>query len=82
MIITINDTNIDILKQFIRNKLPPTFRYFGSRDINSVKSHEITLIYLDNDIPVGYGHLDNDGHHIWLGICVLSIGRASCRDKV
>lgn len=72
-IIEINQENINILKKFIGNELPNSFRYFSSRTIECISNHKITIIFLD-DIeknPIGYGHLDDDNLNIWLGICVL-----------
>lgn len=48
-----------------------TFRYFSKRPLSVIKNHIVTLLgYDDNDIPVAYGHLDEEGGEVWLGICV------------
>jgi GNAT superfamily N-acetyltransferase len=47
-----------------------TFRYFSSRDIFVLNNHLITVMVYEDELPVGYGHLDKDGETIWLGICV------------
>jgi GNAT superfamily N-acetyltransferase len=79
-IIEINKNNIDYLKNFILNEIPPTFRYFKTRNIDIVKNHIITIILLDDDISVGYAHIDCDfigaytildAPKYWFGICLL-----------
>lgn len=51
-----------------------TFRYFSKRPLSSIKNHIVTLMgYDDNDIPVAYGHLDEEGGVVWLGICVAEM---------
>ena len=47
-----------------------TFRYFSTRSFDCLKHHVLTLLFLENGVPVAYGHLDKDGDTIWLGICV------------
>ena len=47
-----------------------TFRYFSSRPLSILKDHLLTLLAYDGPDPCGYGHLDQDGDKIWLGICV------------
>ena len=50
-----------------------TFRYFNSRDLDSIKNHFKTFLYYDNNNCVGYGHLDNDNGTIWLGILISDL---------
>jgi len=69
-IVEINEDNIVHLKKFLINVLPSTFRYFNTRNIDVIKNHIITIILLDNEIPIGYAHIDYE-HKYWFGICVL-----------
>lgn len=71
-IITIKQNNIELLKYFVDNmgNSVKTFRYFQKRPLNCIKNHLITYIFLENNEPVAYGHLDADNGDIWLGVCV------------
>lgn len=44
------------------------FRYFSKRPLSSIKEHWVTLIGMEGDDPVCYGHLNSEG---WLGVCVV-----------
>ena len=70
-IIEINSNNIFLLNNFIKNKLPNTFRYFNTRDISCVQNHLVTIVGIVDNKEVAYGHLDYEDN-IWLGICILS----------
>ena len=67
----VNDDNIEILRTFLKNDIPKSFRYFNRRDFHCIKNHIITLIMTFDDVPVGYAHLDKDCDNIWIGICIL-----------
>ena len=69
-IIEIDNNNIDYLNKFLLNNLPSTFRYFNTRNIDIIKNHIITIILLDDEVPVGYAHIDYENKY-WLGICIL-----------
>ncbi len=71
-IITISNDNTNILEQFLltARKSLITFRYYDKRDFTAIKNHVCTYILLDDEIPVGYGHLDKDDNIIWLGIAI------------
>jgi len=69
-IIEIDNNNIDYLNKFLLNNLPSTFRYFNTRNIDIIKNHIITIILLDDELPVGYAHIDYENKY-WLGICIL-----------
>ncbi len=71
-IVEITENNNNLLQDFIsNNKLPNTFRYFNKRTIDVIKNHLITIILLDNELPVGYAHIDFDDNKYWFGICIL-----------
>ena len=47
-----------------------TFRYFQNRPLSVIKNHYVTCLLMNENKPVGYGHLDNDGDTVWLGIAI------------
>jgi ribosomal protein S18 acetylase RimI-like enzyme len=47
-----------------------TFRYYLTRDYSVINNHIKTVLFFDGSTPIAYGHLDNDGQNIWLGIMV------------
>lgn len=48
-----------------------TFRYFSSRPLSIIQNHLTTLLgFDDRQMPVAYGHLDEEDGTVWLGICV------------
>ena len=63
--------NIQLLEQFIKNKLSDNFRYFNNKTCNIIINHVLTVMILHNDIPIAYAHIDNDNIKYWFGICVL-----------
>ncbi len=70
--ITINSENISLLSAFLDNAggSLKTFRYFDKRPLSSISNHLYTTVYMFEDQPVGYGHLDQEGDVVWLGIAV------------
>ena len=72
MIIEIKEENKYLLDYFIENnELPNTFRYFNKRSSDVIKNHLITILLLENNLPIGYAHIDNDEDKYWFGICIL-----------
>jgi len=72
-LIEINECNTKLIHKFLLgcNKSLKTFRYFKNRNIEeAIKLHEYTIVMMYNDSVVGYGHLDRDCYHTWLGICL------------
>ena len=69
-IIEITENNNYLLNEFLNNSIPGTFRYFNKRSINVIKNHIITLILIDDNLPVGYAHIDYDDKY-WFGVCIL-----------
>ena len=72
-IIEVNQNNIHLLHAFIGNlgAASQSFRYYNSRTTESIRNHLTTLLMVENNEPVAYGHLDVEKEVIWLGICVL-----------
>ena len=70
-IIEVNKNNISLLQNFTNNNLPNSFRYFNKRPINIIENHILTILLLNNNIPIGYGHIDFEDNKHWLGICIL-----------
>jgi ribosomal protein S18 acetylase RimI-like enzyme len=69
-IVEINKDNKFLINDFLNNNIPTTFRYFNKRTFDVLKNHIITILLLDNNLPVGYAHIDFDIKH-WFGICIL-----------
>ena len=47
------------------------FRYFQKRPVSIIQNHLTTAITLDpTGSPVAYGHLEEEGGHLWLGLAV------------
>jgi RimJ/RimL family protein N-acetyltransferase len=67
-----NTSDTDLVKRFIETagKSLDTFRYFSSRPTSVISNHLITLVGIENDIPVAYGHLETENGCTWLGVCV------------
>jgi GNAT superfamily N-acetyltransferase len=56
------------LQEFLQNPIPPTFRYFQTRNpVTCLVTHIATVLLYHDNVPVAYGHLD----YPWVGICVL-----------
>lgn len=68
----INVGNLEILKAFIDNagNTVESFRYFNTRPLKIISNHIITVVILDDKVPVGYGHLDKEEDKIWFGIAI------------
>ncbi|WP_348799448.1 GNAT family N-acetyltransferase [Flavobacterium adhaerens] len=68
----INFDNIALLEQFVENigDSEKTFRYFKSRPLSVIANHLVTVLAVDNNMPMAYGHLDKEEDVIWLGIAV------------
>lgn len=69
-IIEVDNTNKELLETFIPKMNCNTFfRYFKKRDINIIQNHIVTLLIMDNDVHVGYVHIDHDDKY-WFGIYI------------
>lgn len=70
--ISLND--IHLIKLFLQNAGTSlnTFRYYDKRPLDIVSEHVYTIILLDGELPIGYGHLDNSDKKstVWLGIAL------------
>jgi GNAT superfamily N-acetyltransferase len=74
-IIELSSINKHYLIPFLQNDFPPTFRYFNNKSVEQItKNHYKTLLYVKNDAPIGYAHIDYDivNDKYWFGICILS----------
>ena len=49
-----------------------TFRYFDKRDVSIVLDHIYSCIAFKGDRSIGYGHLEQEGGVVWLGIMISS----------
>lgn len=73
-IIELKQDNVHYLSRFMANEFPSTFRYFNNKTAEQVtKYHHTTVLAIDDDVPVGYAHIDYDiaNGSYWFGICVL-----------
>jgi GNAT superfamily N-acetyltransferase len=70
--VSVQRDNLELLNYFIRNigEASLTFRYFNTRNVDIVYQHITTLLLIEDDIPVAYGHIEKEGEDVWLGICV------------
>lgn len=71
--VEINKENLFLLEHFIDNigKAAQSFRYFNTRTTGIIKNHLATILLLEENVPVAYGHLDKENDTVWLGICVI-----------
>ena len=72
MIRAIDAQNRVEIKRFLKNCKESliSFRYFNSRDLSAIDNHVLTVLYYNNENPIGYGHLDKENGKVWLGICL------------
>ena len=65
-------SDLKLLHHFISNlgEAKLNFRYFDKREMSAIQNHLVTLLVMNDDIPVGYGHLDQENENTWLGISV------------
>ena len=72
-IIPITPKNIYLLKDLINNlgNASKSFRYFNTRSTDVINNHLKTLVLVEENKTVGYGHLDVEKEIVWLGVCVL-----------
>lgn len=68
-----NEKDIAILKTFLDNlgEAKNSFRYYNSRPLGIINNHMVTILVIDNNLPIGYGHLDVEENIVWLGISVI-----------
>jgi ribosomal protein S18 acetylase RimI-like enzyme len=71
IVVEINENNNNLIKDFLNNSIPSTFRYFNKRTVDVIKNHIVTLILIVDNLPVGYAHIDYDDNKYWFGICIL-----------
>jgi ribosomal protein S18 acetylase RimI-like enzyme len=69
-ILEINNENQYLLSTFITKITSSAFRYFKNRTIDIIKNHLITILLMDNDVSVGYAHIDIEDDKYWFGICI------------
>lgn len=68
-----NENHIAILKTFLDNlgEAKNSFRYYNSRPLETINNHILTILVIENNLPIGYGHLDEEENIVWLGISVI-----------
>lgn len=70
--LSIDNNNRHLVQTFlsIAGNTLNSFRYFSSRTLSALDNHICTFLFLDDSLPVCYGHLDKEGDIVWLGIAV------------
>ena len=68
---TLNDINL--LKLCLNDSPNGTksFRYYSNREFSIISNHKNSFLYYDNNVCVGYGHLDVEDNKVWLGVIVF-----------
>jgi ribosomal protein S18 acetylase RimI-like enzyme len=68
----LNLVNLDLLREFLEllGQGKDSFRYFEKRPLEIVNNHLYSWLLIDEDVPVAYGHLEEEKGVIWLGIAV------------
>ncbi|GAB4146383.1 MAG: hypothetical protein Fur0041_20740 [Bacteroidia bacterium] len=68
----ITSANTHLLEKFVSNagSSLSSFRYFVKRPYSVVSQHLCTWVILEDGLPEAYGHLDQEGGVVWLGIAV------------
>ncbi len=71
-ILEISNDNYTALSAFIEslNEEQESFRYFKTRGREALENHLFTFLALQDNTPVGYGHLDGEAGVVWLGVVV------------
>jgi RimJ/RimL family protein N-acetyltransferase/sugar phosphate isomerase/epimerase len=75
--VRVNTANTHLLERFLQRAGPSllTFRYFATRPFSIVHNHVCTWVIEENQDVEAYGHLDNEGGTIWLGVAVTHHAR-------
>ena len=65
-------SHLSILEDFLSRLSvgKQSFRYFDKRPLTIIEQHVCTLLLMENNRPVAYGHLDQEEDTVWLGIAV------------
>ena len=71
-VIEVTITDVDLLNRFVKNlgEGKHKFRYLDKRGVEVVKNHIVTLLLMEDENPVAYGHLDKVDDFVWLGTAV------------
>lgn len=71
-IFEVHTGNTELLSLFIKElqNEQESFRYYKNRSLKAIKNHVFTMLLLHSNKPIGYGHLDQEGDIVWLGIVV------------
>ena len=64
---SINESNVSVLQEFINTINDKHFRYYQGRTIDIIKNHVYTVLLKCNSITVGYAHIDFEDKY-WVGI--------------
>lgn len=66
------ESDLKMLLSFVETleEASKNFRYFEKRPLNIIQNHLTTILVMNEQRPVGYGHLDQEDDKIWLGIAI------------
>jgi len=72
-LVAIKPDDVSLLRNFLEHAGSSLkgFRYFNKRSFDVLKNHLVTFILEENANALAYGHLDQEGDTVWLGICVI-----------
>ena len=70
--VIVNSNNLHYLENFLANagKTLDSFRYYQKRAMTITQNHLLTILLLDKNEPIVYGHLDPEDDKVWLGLAV------------
>lgn len=62
----------DKIKQLLDRSINgvKTFTYFNKRPLEIVNDHLVSLILLEDDLPIAYFHLEEENNKVWLGMLI------------
>ena len=75
--VPLDESNLHLLKEFLGRSADgqKTFRYFKKRALEIVLKHIYACLYILNEKPLAYGHLEFENDFCWLGIAVSDAER-------
>lgn len=75
--------NINLIKNFFLENKSKYFTYYDNRDFNIIKNHISTILLLNNNKYIGYGHIDKDKNNIfWFAIFISEMNQGKGYSKI
>lgn len=68
----VSEAEIPLLARFLESlgSGAASFRYYRSRPLEVIRKHLVTVLLVEGESPIAYGHLEPEGETLWLGIAV------------